>query len=186
MPVRAILSFFLIRGILIKDRRVAHLPLPERPEKVLLVDAQGEKQGVVDTSQALENAHRAKMDLVMVSSGVTPVCKILDYNKWLFEQKRKKQPGKNKSKTVLKEIKFRPVIDEGDFKVKLKRIEKFIAEGCRVKIVVRFRGREMMHQDIGDKLVERLLKSLAGTVNVEQMPKLDGKQIVFVLVASKR
>lgn len=155
-----------------------------RAEKVLLIDQDGVKQGVLTFEEAMARAEAEKADLVMVGQGETPVCKILDYNKWRFEQKRKKQT-KKQSKTVVKEIKLRPVIDEGDFKIKLKQIRAFIADGCRVKIMIRFKGREISHQEIGEKLVERLLMSLSGEVNVDQLPKLDGRQIVFTLVSTK-
>ena len=152
---------------------------------MLVITESGEKLGVIPRAQALAKAAEAKKDLYMVSDGEIPVCKIMDYSKWRFENKKKKQ-NKKQSKTALKEIKFRPVIDEGDFKIKMKKIREFIADGHRVKIMIRFRGREIVHQSIGEQLVERILTALDGVVNVEQVPKLDGRQIVFSLVSSKR
>lgn len=152
---------------------------------MLVVTDTGEKLGVVSRVVALAKAQELKKDLVVVSPGDVPVCKILDYSKWRFENKKKKQ-NKKQAKTTVKEIKFRPVIDEGDFKIKIKKIQEFVQEGCRVKIVIRFRGREIVHQNIGETLVEKILTALEGDVNVDQVPKLDGRQIVFTLVPTKR
>ena len=156
-----------------------------KAEKVLVISDEGEKLGIMLTSEAVRKAQAKKKDLVMMSDAEVPVCKIMDYNKWRFEQKRKKQQNKQ-SKVVIKELKFRPVIAEGDYAIKVKQITKFINEGARVKITITFKRRELTHQDIGEALVERLLTSLEGMVNVDQMPKLEGLRINFTLVPIKK
>ena len=109
----------------------------------------------------------------------------MDYSKKRYDQKRKRQQSKQ-TKTQLKEIKMRPVIDVGDYNIKLKKMTEFLEAGHRVKILIRFRGREVIHQDLGDDLVERLLRDLSDYIQVEQMPKLEGKQIIFTVVPKKK
>ena len=135
---------------------------------------------------AIELAQSDQMDLVLVGrQDVNPVCRIMDYSKKRYDQKRKRQQSKQ-TKTQLKEIKMRPVIDVGDYNIKLKKMIQFLEAGHRVKILIRFRGREVIHQDLGDDLVERLLKDLAEYIQVEQVPKLEGKQIIFIVVPKKK
>ena len=110
----------------------------------------------------------------------------MDYGKKKFDQKRKKQAQKKSNKTQVKEIKMRPVIDIGDYQIKSKKIREFIEAGHRVKIVIRFRGREVTHQEIGEALVERLLRDLTDCIQIEQIPKMEGKQILFVVVPKKK
>ena len=138
------------------------------------------------TASAIDLAQSQSLDLVVVGrQDVNPVCRIMDYSKKRYDQKRKRQQSKQ-TKTQLKEIKMRPVIDIGDYNIKLKKMTEFLEAGHRVKILIRFRGREVIHQDLGDDLVERLLRDLSDYIQVEQMPKLEGKQIIFTVVPKKK
>lgn len=151
-----------------------------------VIDKDGKNLGVMTKSAAIELAQSDQMDLVLVGrQDVNPVCRIMDYSKKRYDQKRKRQQSKQ-TKTQLKEIKMRPVIDVGDYNIKLKKMIQFLEAGHRVKILIRFRGREVIHQDLGDDLVERLLKDLAEYIQVEQVPKLEGKQIIFIVVPKKK
>ena len=140
----------------------------------------------MSTQAAIELAQSQSMDLVVVGrEEINPVCRIMDYSKKRYDQKRKRQQSKQ-TKTQLKEIKMRPVIDIGDYNIKLKKMIDFLEAGHRVKILIRFRGREVIHQDLGDDLVERLLTDLSSYIQVEQVPKLEGKQIIFTVVPKKK
>jgi translation initiation factor IF-3 len=128
------------------------------------------------------------MDLVEVSPNADPpVCKIMDYGKYQFEQNKKQQAAKKKQKQIqVKEIKFRPGTEEGDYQVKLRSLTKFLEEGNKTKITVRFRGREMAHREIGMDLLKRLEKDLEELAVVEQFPKFEGRQMVMVMGARKK
>jgi translation initiation factor IF-3 len=150
---------------------------------VLLIDQNGEKAGVVPTLRALEMAQAAGLDLVEVSPGTTPpVCKILDFGKYKYQQQKKKAEAKKKQKVVeIKEIKMRPNIDDHDYEVKAKAMRRFFDDGDKVKVTLRFRGREMAHQERGMELLERVKAQFDEIAKVEQMPKLEGKQMMMVL-----
>lgn len=153
---------------------------------VTVIDKEGNNLGVMSKVSALGLARSENLDLVLVGRQLeNPVCRILDYSKKRYDQKRKKQQAKQ-VKVQLKEIKLRPVIGVGDYDIKKKKMIEFLEAGHRVKILIRFRGRELMHQELGDDLVERLLKDLSEYIQVEQVPKLEGKQIVFVIVPKKK
>ena len=154
-----------------------------RAPRVLLIDQNGEKQGVMPLSAALEAAEEAGLDLVqIVSTSEPPVCKILDYGKFRFEEQKKKAAARKKQKVVeLKEIKLRPNIDTHDYDVKAKAMTRFFEEGDKVKVTLRFRGREMAHQDLGVKVLERVKADLAETAKVESDWQLEGRQMVMVL-----
>ena len=153
----------------------------------MVIDDKGNNLGLLETKQAIHLASQANLDLVVVSPNSNPlVCRFMDYGKKKFDQKRQKQAQRKLNKTQVKEIKMRPVIDIGDYNIKCKKIREFIEAGHRVKIMIRFRGREITHQEIGENLVERLLKDLADCVQIEQIPKLEGKQILFVVVPKKK
>jgi translation initiation factor IF-3 len=128
------------------------------------------------------------LDLVEVSPNAEPpVCRIMDFGKYLFEQKKKSQAGKTKTKHVqVKEIKFRPGTDIGDYKIKLRKLIDFLGEGDRVKVTLRYRGREMAHQELGVKLLKRVEKDLEDYGTVEQFPKMEGRQLVMVLTPKKK
>lgn len=128
------------------------------------------------------------MDLVEVSPNADPpVCKVMDYGKYLFEQNKKSQAAKKKQKQIqIKEIKFRPGTEEGDYQVKLRSLTKFLEEGNKTKITVRFRGREMAHREIGMDLLKRVEKDLTELALVEQFPKFEGRQMVMVMSPRKK
>nr|WP_320410480.1 translation initiation factor IF-3 [Candidatus Paracaedibacter acanthamoebae] len=151
--------------------------------EVRLVGADGEMVGVVSRQEALRLAVEARLDLVEVSPNAEPpVCKILDYGKYKYEQQKKKVEAKKNQKIIeVKEIQMRPVIDENDFQVKLKAIHRFLGEGNKVKVAIRFRGREITHQELGMEVVNRVKDSVGETAKVDQAPKLEGRQILMVL-----
>lgn len=151
--------------------------------QVLLVDHTGEKRGVVDTESALEIAVQAGLDLVEVSPNTKPpVCKILDYGKYKYQQQKKKAEAKKKQKVVeIKEIKMRPNIDQHDYEVKSRAIKRFFEEGDKVKVTLRFRGREMAHQNRGMELLNRVREDFDELAKVEQTPMLEGRQMMMVL-----
>jgi translation initiation factor IF-3 len=128
------------------------------------------------------------LDLVEVSPNAEPpVCRIMDFGKYLFEQKKKSQAGKTKTKHIqVKEIKFRPGTDIGDYNIKLRKLIEFLGEGDRVKVTLRYRGREMAHQELGVKLLKRVEKDLEDHGTVEQFPKMEGRQLVMVLTPKKK
>mgnify|MGYP000137804979 CR=1 FL=1 len=144
--------------------------------------------GVVSLSEAKQLAANANMDLVEVSPNADPpVCKIMDYGKFLFDQNKKMAVAKKKQKQIqVKEIKFRPGTDIGDYNVKLRNLTKFLEEGNKTKITVRFRGREMAHREIGMQLLKRVEADLAEIAVVEQFPKMEGRQMVMVLGPKKK
>lgn len=152
---------------------------------VRLVDADGEMLGVVPIRDALFKAEDAGLDLVEVSPNADPpVCKILDYGKYKYEAQKKKNEAKKKQKVIeVKEIKMRPNIDDHDYDVKLRAATKFLEEGHKVKVTLRFRGREMAHQDLGMNVLSRVRDQLDPISKVEQSPKMEGRQMVMVLSA---
>jgi len=153
--------------------------------EVRLVDQDGENVGVVGRDRAIEMAEEVGLDLVEVSPNASPpVCKILDYGKFKYEAQKKKNEAKKKQKIIdVKEIKMRPNIDDHDYDVKLKAARKFLGDGDKVKVTMRFRGREMAHQDIGMGVLNRVKDDLEEMGKVEQYPKLEGRQMIMVIAA---
>ena len=153
-----------------------------RVPQVRLIDDRGEMIGVMSAREALIRAYDVGLDLVEISpNAVPPVCKILDYGKYKYEQQKKANEARKKQKVVeIKEIKVRPNIDDHDYEVKMKQMKNFIGEGDKVKVTLRFRGREM-HQELGVKVLERIRNDLTELVKVEQMPKLENRQMVMVI-----
>jgi translation initiation factor IF-3 len=153
-----------------------------------LVGAEGEQLGVVSLDEAQTVAEQANMDLVEISpQAEPPVCKVMDYGKFRFEEQKKQQAARKKQKQIqVKEIKFRPGTDIGDYNVKLRNLTKFLTEGDKVKVTLRFRGREMAHQDLGRDLLKRVESDLAELGTVEQFPKMEGRQMVMVLAPKKK
>ena len=156
--------------------------------EVRVIDAEGEQAGIMNLEDALTKAKVATLDLVEVSPNAEPpVCRIMDFGKYLFEQKKKSQAGKTKTKHIqVKEIKFRPGTDIGDYNIKLRKLTEFLEEGDRVKVTLRYRGREMAHQELGVKLLKRVEKDLEDYGTVEQFPKMEGRQLVMVLTPKKK
>lgn len=156
-------------------------------DEVRLIESDGEQIGVVPTSEALARAEAAGLDLVQISNADPIVCKIMDYGKFLFEQKKQKAAQKKKTKQIqVKEVKFRPGTDEGDYQVKLRNLIRFLEGGDKGKVTLRFRGREMAHQDIGRKLMERIASDLEEMAAVESFPKMEGRQMIMILAPKKK
>ena len=151
--------------------------------KVLVIGADGEKLGVIDTDSALAMAEEAGLDLVEVSPNTSPpVCKILDYGKLKYQEQKKASEARKRQKTVdVKEIKMRPNIDTHDYDVKMRSVNKFLGEGDKVKVTMRFRGREMAHQNLGMELLHKVRGDTNAIAKVEAMPKLEGRQMIMVL-----
>lgn len=156
--------------------------------QVRVIGADGENVGVMPTRQAMQLAQDAGLDLVEVSPmAAPPVVRVMDYGKYVFEQKKKLQLARAKQKQIqIKEVKFRPGTDEGDYQVKLRNLVRFLSEGDKAKVTLRFRGREMMHQDLGRKLLKRVEADLVELAVVEQHPRLEGRQMVMVLSPKKK
>ena len=156
--------------------------------EVRLIGADGQNVGVVPTRQALAMAEEANLDLVEISpDAVPPVAKILDYGKFKFQEQKRAAEARKKQKVIeIKEIKMRPMIDDHDYDVKMKAIRRFFEEGDKVKITLRFRGREMAHQEIGMAQLRRVSSDLAELAVVEQFPKMEGRQLVMMLAPKKK
>lgn len=137
--------------------------------------------------EALRIAEEAELDLVEISPNADPpVCRVMDYGKFKFEQSKKAQQAKKNQKQIqIKEVKFRPGTDEGDYQVKLRNLNRFIADGDKAKVTIRFRGREMRHQELGAKLLDRIEADLNEIATVEQRPKMEGRQMVMVFTPKK-
>ncbi len=151
--------------------------------KVRIIDAEGENRGVVTIEEALDLAAESGLDLVEISPNVDPpVCKVMDYGKFKYEAQKKKNEAKKKQKIIeIKEIKMRPNIDQHDYDVKMRAINRFLEDGDKVKVTLRFRGREMAHQDLGLQLLDKVRNDLEDVAKVEQLPKLEGRQMIMVV-----
>ena len=155
----------------------------------MLIDSEGKKHGIMQIEKALEKANEDNLDLVQVSPKDSDpvVCKLLDYGKYVFDKKKNISSSKSKvKKTSLKEIKFRPSTDTGDYNIKLKKIKSFILSGNKTKINVRFRGREILNSDLGLDLLNKIRDELAEISQVDQEPSLEGRQLQMVLSPVKK
>ncbi len=152
-----------------------------------MIDHEGEQLGIITSEEALEKASSVGLDLVEVSPNAEPpVCRIMDFGKYRFENSKKKQGAKKKQRrTQVKEIKFRPRTEVGDYKTKLGKLTKFLENGDKTKVTMRFRGREFAHQELGMELLKRVVADLEEIANVEQMPGMEGRQMVMVLGPKK-
>ncbi len=150
---------------------------------VRLVDERGQMAGVISLREALDKAVEAGLDLVEIAPTASPpVCKILDYGKFKYEEQKKKNEARKKQKVIeIKEIKLRPTIDDNDYKIKMRSMLRFLEEGDKVKVTLRFRGRELAHQDLGMAVLIRVRDDLDPVAKVEQMPKMEGRQMVMVV-----
>ena len=159
-----------------------------KASEVMLIDSNGQKQGIVNIVDALEAANKESLDLVQVSSldSEPVVCKLLDYGKHLFDKKKNISSKVRTKKNTTKEIKFRPSTDVGDYNIKLKKIKSFILDGDKTKISVRFRGREILNSDMGLNLLHKLKDELSEIAQVDQEPSLEGRQLLMVLSPLKR
>lgn len=156
--------------------------------EVRLIGADGAQLGIVPLKEALETARSQSLDLVSMAADAEPVvCKIMDYGKHLFEQKKTKAAAKKKQKQQqIKEMKFRPGTEEGDYQIKLRAITRFIENGDKAKISLRYRGREMAHQELGMEMLKRIETDLEELATVEQYPKMEGRQLLMVLAPKKK
>jgi translation initiation factor IF-3 len=150
---------------------------------VRLVKEDGSMVGVTTTRDALRMAEEAGLDLVEISPNADPpVCKILDFGKWKYQEEKKKNAARKKQKVIeVKEIKLRPGIDDHDFDIKMRSVVRFLGDGDKVKVTLRFRGREMVHQELGAKVLDRVKEEMDARAKVEQFPRLEGRQMVMVL-----
>jgi translation initiation factor IF-3 len=156
-------------------------------DPVRLIGADGSQVGIVSLADALAAAEAATMDLVQIADSEPPVCKVMDYGKHIFEAKKQKAAQRKKQKRIqVKEMKFRPGTDIGDYQIKLKALTRFLENGDKAKVTLRFRGREMAHQEIGIELLRRIEADLAEWGTVEQFPKMEGRQLTMVLAPKKR
>ena len=157
-------------------------------QEVRLIDSAGDQRGVMSLTDALQIAQDESQDLVEVSPNADPpVCRAMDFGKYLFEQNKKAQSSRRKQKQVhVKEIKFRPGTEEGDYQVKLRKLREFLEVGDKTKVTLRFRGREMAHKELGAQLLARVRADLEELTMVEQMPQLEGRQMVMVLAPKKK
>jgi translation initiation factor IF-3 len=151
--------------------------------RVRLVDERGEMVGIVQRNEALAMAADAGLDLVEIAPNADPpVCKILDYGKYKYEEQKKKNEARKKQKVIeVKEIKLRPSIDDHDYEVKMRSMNKFIEEGDKVKVTMRFRGRELAHQELGMNVLMRVKDDLDEVAKVEQFPRMEGRQMTMVI-----
>ncbi|CUW48036.1 Translation initiation factor IF-3 [Novacetimonas hansenii] len=179
-----------------QEMTIARPPMPTPPNRegprvneeirvpqVRLIDADGEMLGIMPMRDALARAYASGLDLLEISPNAEPpVAKILDYGKFKYEQQKKRNEARKKQKVIeIKEVKVRPNIDENDYQVKMRAMKSFIGEGDKVKVTLRFRGREMAHQDLGIKVLERVRSEMDEIAKVEHMPKLENRQMIMVL-----
>ena len=152
-----------------------------------LVGKEGEQLGIVPLVQALKMAEEQEVDLVEIApTAKPPVCKLMDFGKFKYREAKKAHEAKLKQKQIqVKEVKFRPGTDEGDYQIKLRNLIKFLGEGDKTKVTLRYRGREMAHQEFGHRLIERIRQDLAEHGVVEQFPKMEGRQLIMVLAPKK-
>jgi translation initiation factor IF-3 len=156
--------------------------------EIRLTGIEGEALGVVKLADALRMAEEAQVDLVEIApTAVPPVCRLMDYGKFKYQEQKKSHEAKLKQKQIqIKEVKFRPQTDENDYLTKMRNLTRFLEEGDKAKITLRFRGREMAHQEFGVKLLERVRDELANMAVVESMPRLEGRQMVMVMAPKKK
>jgi len=156
--------------------------------EVRLVGQEGEPLGIVRTLEALRMAEEADVDLVEIApTAVPPVCRLMDYGKFKYQEQKKAHEAKLKQKIIeIKEVKFRPATDDHDYSTKVRKMREFLEEGDKAKVTLRFRGREMAHQDLGAKLLERVRNDVDDLALVESMPRLEGRQMIMMLAPRKK
>ena len=155
--------------------------------EIRLIDQDGENAGVVTPETAIEMAEEVGLDLVEISPGANPpVCKIMDFGRFKYEQQKKAVEAKKKQKIIdIKEVKFRPNIDTHDYDVKMRSVTKFLGDGDKVKVTLRFRGREMAHQELGRDLLQRISGDIEEVGKIESMPKMEGRQMTMVVAPQR-
>jgi translation initiation factor IF-3 len=156
--------------------------------RVRVIGADGEMVGVLSRDEALALAEESGMDLVEIQpTADPPVCRIMDYGKFKFEAQKKANAAKKKQKIVeIKELKFRPTTDDGDYNIKMRNLRRFLEEGDKVKVNIRFKGREMAHQELGMEMAKRIETDLADEVVIEQRPRLEGRQMIMMIAPKKK
>jgi len=156
--------------------------------EVRLIDGEGEQVGIVPIEEAIAAAAKAELDLVEISPmAEPPVCRLMNYGKYVFEIKKQQQNAKKKQKQIqVKEIKFRPGTDIGDYNVKLKNLNRFLDDGDKIKVTMRFRGREHAHRELGLDMLRRIEADLSSRAQVEQQPEMEGRQMVMVMSPKKK
>lgn len=175
-------------GITANDKKEPRLNDEIYYPQVRLIGADGAQLGIVSSREAKQIAYEAELDLVEISpTADPPVCRVMDYGKFRFEQAKKLAAAKKKQKLIhIKEVKFRPGTDEGDYQIKLRNLIRFLSDGDKAKITVRFRGRELSHRELGMDLLKRIETDLQEHALVEQFPKLEGKQLSMTLAPKKK
>jgi len=158
-----------------------------RVPEVRVISESGEQLGLMTPEQAMQRAEEVGLDLVEISPGANPpVCKIMDFGKFKYEQQKKAAEAKKKQKVIeIKEVKFRPNIDTHDYEVKMRSVSKFLGEGDKVKVTLRFRGREMAHLELGRDLLERIAVDIEKIAKIESMPKMEGRQMIMVVTPQR-
>lgn len=153
-----------------------------------LIGLDGEQLGVVSTADAIQQSEEHEVDLVEIAPNANPpVCRLMDYGKFRYQEQKRQQEARARQKVIqVKEVKFRPGTDEGDYQVKLRNLRRFIEEGDKAKVTLRFRGREMAHQELGMRVLERVRDDMEELAQVEAMPRLEGRQMVMVLAPRKK
>ncbi len=166
------------------------MPINEeiKTDQIRLIGADGQQLGIVSLSEALNEANEASLDLVQMAKDGNPlVCKLMDHGKHIFDVKKQKAASRKKQKRIqIKEIKFRPVTEENDYQIKVNKIKSFLNDGNKAKITLRFRGREMAHQDIGLELLKRVENDLETIATVEQFPTLEGRQLIMMMSPNRK
>ena len=159
-----------------------------RVPRVRVIGADGEQVGILSRDEALRMAEVVELDLVEIQPNADPpVCRIMDFGKFKFEMQKKAHAAKKKTKQVeIKELKFRPVTDEGDYQIKMRNIRRFLQEGDKVKVNIRFRGREMSHQELGREMAARIEAELGDEIVIESRPRLEGRQMVMMIAPKKK
>jgi translation initiation factor IF-3 len=182
------ISLRLIGRVLIADNKQSRLNEDITAPEVRLIGEDGEQKGIVPLEEAMQLAVSASIDLVeLVPDAEPPVCRLMDYGKFRFQQKKKLHDQRKKQRQVhIKEIKFRPGTEDGDYLVKLRKLTEFIEVGDRVKVTVRFRGREMAHMELGTQLLKRVEEDTKEFSTVDQFPQSEGRQMTMLLVPKKR
>lgn len=172
----------------IRDSKKTRVNDNVRVPRVRLIDKDGDQVGIVTIEEALMQARQVSLDLVEISPNVDPpVCRIMDYGKYIFDQsKRRTSQRKHQKQIQVKEIKFRPVTDMGDYRIKMRKIAEFLERGDRVKITLRFRGREVQHQELGLEFIDRVKADLPPNSIVEQEAKMEGRQITMLVAMGKK
>jgi translation initiation factor IF-3 len=182
------LSFFCHGSTSISQQKSQRTNSEINAPEIRLVGEEGEQLGIMSARQALSLAEEAGIDLVEIAPlAKPPVCRLMDFGKFKYQEAKRAAEAKSKQKQIqVKEVKFRPGTDEGDYQIKLRNLTRFLQDGDKAKVTLRFRGREMAHQEFGIRLLERVKADLEAVAVVEQFPKLEGRQLIMVLAPHKK